>query len=142
MSLYRKYQVDSVLEKNGAPMVPEDAEKNGDGTWPTFFVARAGGENSRFSEAWNEVWKPFRDQQAAGTVPKETVRENTIKVFIHGCLRGWENVYDEGGKLLEYNEANALKLFGDLPELLNELQDRAARRDAFLKFQTKVAAKN
>lgn len=139
MSIYKQFETNPKAEKEGVPFT---FAANDDKTIPTFICARMGGANSKWREEYAEIWKPYRDQQEAGTVPEDVVKSNSVLVFVRASLRGWSNVQDRDGNTISFNEQNAVKLFTDLPELLAELQSLVIGRERFLKYQEKVASKN
>lgn len=146
MSLYSKYRTDPKIEVQGYKVELKDTP-NDDGTFPTFYVGRMGGANKSFQEVHNKVWMPYREARQAGNVPDAIGEANNRIVFVDGVLKHWEYVPKEvknGEKPqpLPFTRENALALFVDLPELLFDLQAKAADRDNFLKDQTKVAAGN
>ena len=118
MSLYKKFSTDQDKEKKGIWIgiaTTDDDKEVG------FIVARAGGYNTRFMKVMREVYKPVSAQVQAGTLSPKKDRNLTIQVFVKACLLGWENVTDKEDKPLEFNFANAVQLFEDLPELFNKI---------------------
>jgi hypothetical protein len=141
MSIRGHYKTNPSAEVSGVPF-PLKRAVNADGTIPTFHCARMGGANKRWSEAYREVWAPFREMQEADKVPEDVTARNSAMAFVRGCLRGWDNVQNDDGSDIEFNETNAVDLFIELPELLGDLQSLVIEREAFLKAQTEAAAKN
>ena len=52
-------------------------------------------------------------------------------VFVDTVLLGWNNVQDRDGNNIAFNRENALKLFEDLPELYDDLQEKAKKASLF-----------
>ena len=117
MSLYEKFKNNSNLEKDGVDFEIMDAK---------FKLARMGGSNDeRLKRAHAKHYKKYTTAINKNLLPEDKLRTIVIKTFCEGCLLGWENVKDEDGNVLEYNLDNATKLFKDLPDLFQTLNELA-----------------
>lgn len=123
MNLYKKFGGDPGLEKEGVWMEVDEEVR--------FLVARAGGSNKKYRRTLERLSKPYMHQIRQKTVSASTLREISLKAFVTDCLLGWENVTDADGNALEFNEANALQLMRDLPDLYDLLNDQAQAVGAF-----------
>ena len=134
MNLYKQYKTNAQEEKDGIIM------DHGDGT--KFMVARAGGANKRYSRALRKLTLPHRRAIQTETISDAKAREIQIDAFIAACLRGWEGVSDAEGNKLECTPENAKKLFTDLPDLFDILNEDAAKASLYREASLEEDAKN
>lgn len=134
MSLYKQWNTNKEEEKDGLIM------DHGDGV--KFLVARAGGANKRYLRTLRKLSKPMLRKIQTKTATPEELRELTMDTFIAACLRGWEGVSDEEGKVMECNPENAKKLFTDLPDLFDALQEDAQEAALYRDTELEEDAKN
>jgi hypothetical protein len=139
MSLYKTFKVDANAEENGVPI---QYPANEDGTIPTFYVTRTARTNKRYLRAVETVMRPYRRELELEALPEKKAQELNLTIFVKGVLLGWQNVQDEAGNTLEFNEANAVKLLSDLPELYADLQTQSTRLSNFKAKETEADAKN
>jgi hypothetical protein len=88
-------------------------------------LARAGGENDKFSRAMEIKGRPYKRQISKGTIDEKVLRKIMIEAFADTVVKGWEGMTDAAGKELPYSRENAIKLMTDLPDLFDELIDTA-----------------
>jgi hypothetical protein len=124
MSLYKQFATNSEKEMEGVEVQMTEAE-NEDGSIPTFVVSRMGKSNKRYSKALEAATRPYRRQIELGTMNNDKAEEIFMGVFVDTVLKGWKNVRGEDGKPLEFSKAAAVKLFTDLPEVYERLQEEA-----------------
>ena len=124
MSLYKQFATNSEKEMEGVEVQMTEAE-NGDGSIPTFVVSRMGKSNKRYSKALEAATRPYRRQIELGTMNNDKAEEIFLGVFVDTVFKGLKNVRDEDGKPLEVTKAAAVKLFTDLPEVYERLQEEA-----------------
>ena len=140
MSLYKQFATNTDKEIEGIEVQMTEAE-NADGSIPTFVVSRMGKSNKRYSKALEAATRPYRRQIELGTMNNDKAEEIFLGVFVDTVLKGWKNVRDEDGKPLEFTKAAAVKLFTDLPEVYERLQEEAKLsanfRDAALEEEVK-----
>lgn len=141
MSLYKQYATDSTAEIEGVEIKMYDAE-NEDGTIPTFVVSRMGKANKAYSKAMEAATRPHRRQIELGTLSNEKAEEMFMDVFASTVVKGWSNVYDRFGDLLPYSTQAARKLFTELPELYERLQEEARNVANFRESAREEEAKN
>lgn len=122
MSLFSQFETDKTKEVEG---VAVNYAPNDDGTIPTFYVARIGGGNTKYSAAIKRLSKKYKRQIQLDTLPDEQMTEIAMLAFVEGALRGWENIQDQDGKNIEYTIDNAISLFKTLPDLFNDLISQA-----------------
>lgn len=139
MSLFKLFGTNKSLEEEGIEVT---YPANEDGTVPTFIVARMGKTNKAYSRELQRAMKPYRQQIKYDTLSNEQAEEVLLGVFIKSVLKGWRNVQNEKGKDVEYTYENAKKLFTQLPDLYEELQERAQSMATFRIEEREDVAKN
>lgn len=138
MSLYSQFatnqgkEVDGVLVQYGP---------NSDGTVPTFKLSRMGKSNKRYAKALDAATKPYRRQLELGTMDQATSERVFMEVFVTTVLLSWDDVEIQGEKAA-FNKANAIKLLTDLPELYDDLQEKAKSAALFRDEALEIEAKN
>ena len=141
MSLYKQFATNSEKEMEGVEVQMPEAE-NEDGSIPTFVVSRMGKSNKRYSKALEAATRPYRRQIELGTMNNDKAEEIFMGVFVDTVLKGWKNVRCADGKVLEFSKPNALKLFTDLPEVYERLQEEAKLSANFRDEALEAEAKN
>ena len=124
MSLYKQFATNTEKEIEGIEVQMTEAE-NDDGSIPTFVVSRMGKSNKRYSKVLEAATRPYRRQIELGTMNNDKAEEIFLGVFVDTVLKGWKNVRDENGAELPFNKQSATKLFKDLPEVYERLQEEA-----------------
>lgn len=139
MSLYKQFQTDNALEKDGILL---QYGTNSKGNPICIRIARAGGANHQYVKRMEAKVKPYRRQIQNETIEKALL-ENIVKdVFAECVVLGWENVEDETGKELPFTKDNCIKLFTDLPDLFLDVQEQAQRAALFRQEIRENDAKN
>lgn len=133
-SLYDLYETDTNHEVNGVEIQVAAGVK--------FTVARAGGQNKKYQQILSKLMKPYQRQFEQGTLDNDKAGELMQLAFIKGCLLGWEGVAGRDGEPMEFNEGNALKLFGDLPDLFTTLNEQANKISNYRVEEIEEAAGN
>lgn len=139
MSLYKTFKVNEAKENKGVAFKYPHSEE---GKESIFFVAHQSTNNKNYMKALNTLYKPYRRLQQLNRMDPTVTQELSKKAFIRGCLTGWENITNESGEELEFNEQNALKLFSDLPHLLSDLMEQATELSNYQDELTEESAKN
>ena len=93
----------------------------------SFKVARAGGENKKYSETLAKMLVPYKRQLDMGTLSESVSRKIMIEVFCRTCLQGWEGVTTKTGELIPYSEAAAIERMESLPDLYMYLLGEAQK---------------
>ena len=141
MSLYKQFATNSEKEMEGVEVQMTEAE-NEDGSIPTFVVSRMGKSNKRYSKALEAATRPYRRQIELGTMNNDKAEEIFMGVFVDTVLKGWKNVRDENGAELPFNKQSATKLFKDLPEVYERLQEEAKLSANFREASLEEEVKN
>ena len=141
MSHYSQFKMDENKENDGVKILFSEAE-NEDGTIPAFFISRMGKTNKRYSKALDIATRPYRRQLELGTLASDVAESVFMSVFADTVLMGWENVRDAKAKDIVFNAQNAIKLFHDLPDVYERLQEESKIVSNFRSAELESEAKN
>ena len=128
MNLYSQFQTDENLEKEGIWIQYGETDK---GEPIRIKIARAGGQNIKFTKALDHATKPYRKAIQTNSLDAKTADSLYRNAFIDTVVLDWVNVEDRDGKKMDFNKENCLKLFKDLPDLFNDLREQAANASLF-----------
>lgn len=103
-------------------------------------VARAGGSNQKFRIALEQKLRPYQLQMKTGTMDNEQALRLLAEAYAETVVLGWEGVTDSEGKAMAFTQENVVKLFTDLPELFNEVQEQAGKLANFRALEQEEAA--
>lgn len=146
MSLKKKFKTDAAAANDGV-WFDYPSQPNEDGTVPGFKMARKGSQNKAYSLAMREFTKAHTNAEGVFDAPEDDAEAEAaeLNVFVKGLLIDWRNFQPEDdGNSLEFNEANARKVFGDPDwfDLRADLAVRCGHADAFKTAQLKAEAGN
>ena len=139
MSLYKQYATDANLEKTGIEL---QYGENANGDEIIIRVARAGGSNTAYTKRMEALVKPYRRQIQAETIDNKVLEKLVMQAFAETVVLGWENVEGRDGTVLEFNVANVIQLFTDLPDLFKDVQEQAQKAVLFREDILEVESKN
>lgn len=139
MSLYKQFKTDNTLERNGIVL---EYGNNADGNPISIRIARAGGANSQYTRLMEARVKPYRRQIQNETIEKTMVEKILREVYAETIVLSWENVTDETGEELPFTVQNCIKLFEDLPDLFQDIQDQSQRAALFREEVLETDSKN
>jgi hypothetical protein len=124
MSLYKQFETSTALETGGKwfEINPPNEE---DGTKPGFLLARRSSKNAPFAARMEKVLREHKRDLDNGSLPVEESRRLLVESFVDTVLKDWRNVRDKTGMVMDFNKTNAMKLFGDLPDLFDVLQEQS-----------------
>lgn len=128
MSLYKQFETNAAVETAGILL---QYGKTEDGRPINIRIRRAGGANKQYTKLMEVRVKPHRRQILNETIDRSLTDDLVKDVFAETVVIGWENVEDRAGKAIEFNKANVLKLFDDLPDLYADIQEQANRASLF-----------
>ena len=135
MNLYDMYKTDTGKERDkGVELEFPGGAK--------IWVRRAGGQNTAYEKALEAVMRPYRRQIRQNMLEEGKAQELEAIAYARGVIIDWEGVTDEEGNALEFTEANAIKLFADLPDLFSEVKQQATDLSNFRREQQESDAKN
>ena len=141
-ALFSQFKTDPRLEREGVTVEYLTGDDEADKAPPTFIVARAGGANIAYDNMMDQRLKPLRRRLQADNVSNKELEKITKEVFIETVLKGWKNVKDENGNLIEFSKNAAAELFGTLPELYEDLRRQANTVSLFRATAVEAIAKN
>lgn len=136
MSLFKQFETDADVERKGILLdygpnkdLPADAE----GKHPVIMIriARAGGANEAYNKRIEALSKKHRRKIQNDALEIAELREMTMQAVADTVVIGWENVTDKDKNPLPFNRDNVLKLFKQLPDLFNDVQEQAAKAALF-----------
>lgn len=129
MSLSSQFKTNKTAEVEG---VEVQYSLNKDGSFSTFRISRMGRSNKNYTKALERATRPYRRVIELGTMDNEIAESLFMKVFVESVLIDWKNIplsdvtgndRDEG--YAPYSRENAVKLFNRLPDLYEDLQEKA-----------------
>jgi len=139
MSIFKQFATDRTKEIEG---VEVSYGFNDDGTEIKFFIPRMSKSNKAYSKALEEATRPYRRQFELGTMDEKKAEDIFMEVFSGTILKGWQNVYDADGKPIEFSRFKAVDLFKALPDLYQDLQEKANSAALFREEMLEDEAKN
>lgn len=128
MSIYKQFETDKQRQAQGTPI---EMSPNEDGTKPIFFVAHASKANEEWARSFERHSRPYKAQIRLKTMEQRDWEEISRQVFLDAILKGWTDVQDREGKLIEYNRKNAEKLMAELPALYQQLEEESNNLENF-----------
>lgn len=139
MSLYRQFKTDTKLEKEGVLL---HYGTNSKGKDIMIRVARAGAGNDAYVKRMEAKVKPYRRQIQNETIERALLTGILREVFAETVVLGWDGVEDENGKDMPFSKDNCVKLFTDLPDLFEDVQEQAQKAALFRAEIREADAKN
>ncbi len=139
MSLYKQFKTDENIERDGILL---EYGENSKGKPIAIRIARAGGANSQYQKLMEARVKPYRRQIQNETIERALVERLLRQVYAETIVLGWENVEDENGKELAFTVENCVKLFEDLPDLFQDIQEQSQRAALFRQEVLETDSKN
>lgn len=139
MSIFAQFETNKEAEKKGAAVT---YAANDDGTIPTFYVSRMSRSNKNYLKALDRNAKPHRRSIDLETIKPEVADSINLKVFVDSILLGWENIKNKDGEIIQFNKENAISLFESLPDLYDDLSERARKASTFRDEEIEEEAKN
>lgn len=139
MSLFKQFKTDAHKEQDG---VRVEYGANEDGSVPAFFVRRMHKNNRTYAKALEIATRPHRRAIELDTLDPKIAEKIFLDVFVSTILCGWENILSETGETLAFNKENAVMIFTALPELYEDLQEKARKVSMFMDNDMEEDAKN
>jgi hypothetical protein len=128
----QRYQTDKNLEENGVEVELDE------GVSITF--RRISSEKSR--EVRRRLENPYKRQIRTNTLSTKVQEDLLLKQLAEGVLINWKGVTDAEGNDLPFSPENALKVFKDFPDFLNDVATAVQERDFFKKEDLEADVKN
>lgn len=139
MSLYSQFKTSKACEESG---IIVRFKPNDDGSIPSFKIARASRSNKTWVKTFEAKTRPFKREIDEKVISEEEAHKINIDVFVTAILHGWENVQGPDGKNILFTRENAIRLFMDLPELYETLNEKSSNMENFLEANLKEDEKN
>jgi hypothetical protein len=146
MSLAKHFKTRKDWEKEG---VRVDYGLNSKGKPMVFIIARSGGANQEYLNYLEVLTKPHRRMIQNETADNKLLEGILKKAFIAKSLRGWENVEAEWEPMVDgaypdlpFSQANAERLYEEMPELYRDHQDMSTKTAIYLDDIREAEAKN
>lgn len=128
MSLYSQFATNKDAEVEG---VWVEYGANEDGSIPAFKISRMSKANKKYTKALERATRPHRRAIELETMNNDLAERLFMEVFVDTVLLDWKGIKQRDGEELEFCKKNALKLFEDLPELYDDLQEKAKKASLF-----------
>ncbi len=122
-SIYDKFATDKNAEQQGVTL------DYGDGL--EIKIARAGGSNVRFEKAVQARMRKYELQSKHGLLEPEQMRTIFREVLAETVVLGWSGVTDREGNTLPFTKENCVKLFTDLPDLMEDVLEQSRKSALF-----------
>jgi len=139
MSIFKQFATDATKEVEG---VEVSYGFNEDGSEIKFFISRMSKSNKAYTKALEKATRPYRRQFELGTMNEKKAEEIFMELFATTILKGWENVQTEDGKDIPFDRFKAVDLFKTLPDLYQDLQEKANSAALFREEMLEEEAKN
>jgi hypothetical protein len=112
-------------------------------------ISRMSKANKRYTKRLEAVTKPHQSAIQNESLDNDLASKLMQNVFVDTVLLGWKNLpkseltgNNEDTDDLEFNRANALALFEELPDMYDDWEDRAKKSSAFREAEQDSAAGN
>lgn len=131
MSMYKLFKTDPNLEKSGIVVDYGDFRVT---------LARAGGANRRFAQVLEAKTKPFKRAIQTEMMDNERGLQLLRETYAEAVILNWEvrqgedwvqGIEAPDGSIMEFNVANILETFKNLPDLFTDLQEQASKAALF-----------
>jgi hypothetical protein len=139
VSIFKQFQTDKSKELEG---IDVEFGANEDGSVPTFKLARMCRSNKKYTKAIEAATKPVQRLIELGTLKDSQGESIMLDVFVSTILLGWENIVGPDGHKIPFSKENAKSLMIQLPDLYDELQDKAKKISLFMEASLEQDAKN
>jgi hypothetical protein len=118
-----------------------DTDAESKGKWVSvsgyqFLLARAGGANTKFANAYSAAMQPYARIQKMGKFTEDQAREVAVGPFVDHCVLDWRTkqedqsfvptIADKDGTPMPFSKDAAKKLLLDIPDLFATLFDASA----------------
>ena len=138
MSLKSKFGTVKNAETEGAWIT---VEYNDDGTPIRFKVRRSGYRNKDYTRSLNKGLKPYANIKP-GELDPEIDAKIMRRVLFESIVTEWENVRNEEGVEMAFNQTNLERILIEYPDLQAEIIMAAGRIETFQDQALEAEAKN
>jgi hypothetical protein len=148
MSLKHKFKIDAIAANEGVWVEFSDCP-NKDGSIPSFLLARASKQNTRYQLELHKVNKQIgvdrRGMLDMASITEDKAEAMELDMFLGTILLNWSNFQPEDdGVELDFSRENARMIFSsrDWLDLYDELNLKALTAATFRDKQVEAEAKN
>ncbi len=134
MNIYKQFETNKEAENKGIWV------EYGEGV--AFKIARMAKSNKQYTKAMEVATRPHRRAMELETMDAKLAESIFMSVFVDTILLDWKGVTDRDGNELKFNKENATQVFTDLPELYDDLAERAKKATLYREHQQEEEAKN
>lgn len=146
MSLKDQFATNAAKEAEG---VQVQYGANDDGSIPSFTLSRMAKSNKKYSKALEAATRPYRRQIELGTMNNDVAERLFMGVFVDTVLKSWDNIKlsdvtgnESDNGFAPLTKENAISLFNNLPEMYEDLQEKAKSASLFREEVIEEEAKN
>lgn len=139
MSIFDDFGTNQKAEVEG---VWVEYSENKDGTVCAFKVSRMGKSNKKYTKALDRATKPVRRQIELKTLKDDKAEEIFLQVFVDTVLLDWRNVQRQDGTEIPFSKEKAMEVMRALPDLYDDLQEKAKEMALFRQEVLEEEAKN
>jgi hypothetical protein len=146
-SIYKLFATDTAAEEKGKWVSISGFQ---------FLLARAGGQNTKFVNAYATAMQPYQRIQKMGKFTEDQAREIAIGPFVDHCVLGWRTAVkdDATGEIsftptiqgkdgpMPFSKDAAKKLLSEIPDLFTTLFDASANVATYAPEDIEASAKN
>lgn len=148
MSLRKTFKTDTKAEVEGVWIEVDMNEFNNQPV--EIHISRMSKANKRYTKRLEAVTRPHQSAIQNESLDNELANKMMREVFVDTILLGWRNLPksdltgrdEDKGELLEFNRANALALFTELPDCYDDWEERAKKAASFREAAAEDEAKN
>jgi len=122
MSLHRQFGTNPQKTTEGVE-IKYDA--NPDGSIPTFTIKRMSSSNTAYQRVVEVKMKPHTRKINAGTMEPGALAKMWREIFVYGALVSWANIQNADGSSVGGEKKDILAFLDGLPDLGEDLQEKA-----------------
>ena len=139
MSIFKLYQTSKSLETEGVWI---EYPENKDGTIPAFKLARMSRNNKNYLKTVEEKTRPYKRQIELNAIKPSQADEMMLDIFTSAILIDWRNIKKTNGEGIVYSKDEAKDLMKMLPDLYEDLQEKAKEIQFFIDATMENDSKN
>jgi len=133
-NIYALFETDTTMEQQG---VVVDF-----GPYGRFKVARASGNNIKYTEAFKRFNKPFQKMLKRNTMPEALAKKLLAQVYAESIILAWEGILDRDNRPIPFSKENVVKVLLDLPDLFTQIIAESQNAESYRKEYVEDATKN
>lgn len=147
MSMYKNFQTDANLEKNGITIDYGDFR---------VLIARAGGANKKFAKVLDAKTKPYRRAIQTESIETDRIMEILKEAYAECIVLNWETkvvdkdgkeewkkgIEDQDGKILDFTKENVVTTFKNLHDLFLDIREQSEKSSLFRQVVRETEAGN